>query len=421
MRTFLLLGGYLAGASLLWLAVAPGRAPFGAAAPKVESPEADVVTHGRRLAEEETEAGNSEAMSPPAVASHLRKVIPANATFESKVSQANFFPGSDEIACVTYGYGVMMTPCCARCEKKSKLACASAAQQVLGGGTVPFRPGTSCPQALAMFNSDPNAYVQARHPSATIFGLEPWQFSMCMRILTQLVYGAIYFYCIMVRYPYFMGPSEASARLQCENEVCATISQTRCSICCLSMFCSGPRAAHTFAVTGTCAYWPSLIIMSICPCPMLWWANSCTDLNVKLGARKRKDPCSGAACAFCCSCCVIAQDAEALDLATGAQTGCCGVDPPPMEMQQMQAQMQQGFDPYYQQGQYPPTGYPPQPYQQPYQQGPAYGQQYPGYAMPYGQEMQMQGQGSLCCCSASPPVPPMPQPAPYRPAYSAAY
>lgn len=418
MRTFLLLGGYFAGASLLWLAMTPGRAPFGGAAP--EAAESLEGTQGRRLAE--AEASNSEAMPPPTVTSHLRKVIPANATFESKVTQGTFLPGNDGyIACVSYGYAVMMTPCCARCSKKRATECARDGQQVLGGGTVPFPSGTTCPQALVEFNRDPGAYVPAGQNSQTIFGLEPWQFSLISRILTQLVYGAIYFFCIMTRYPYFMGPSEASARLEMENEVCAT-AQTRCPICCLSMFCSGPRAAHTFAATGTCGYWPSLILMSICPCPVLWWANSCTDLNVKLGARKRKDPCTGAACAWCCSCCVIAQDAEALDLATGAQTGFCGVDPPPLEMQQMQAQMQQGYDPYYQQGQYPPPGYPPSPspYQQPYQQQAPYGQ-YPGYAMPYGQEMPMQGQGSLCCCSASPPVPPMPQPAPYRPAYSAAY
>merc|ERR1719220_2832052 len=68
--------------------------------------------------------------------------------------------------------------------------------------------------------------------------------------------------------------------------------------------------------------------MTLCPCLTLYFMNSCSNLNENLGGRK-KDCCSGMICAFCCSCCVIAQDAESLDMATGARTKCCGVEQPP--------------------------------------------------------------------------------------------
>merc|ERR1712008_416387 len=81
--------------------------------------------------------------------------------------------------------------------------------------------------------------------------------------------------------------------------------------CVLAWCCSGPRAAHTFAAVGVMSYWPSLLLMSLVPCCTLWFVNSKSDLNVKLGG-ERRGLCMGCLCACCCSCCVIAQDAEAL-------------------------------------------------------------------------------------------------------------
>mmetsp|Transcript_38952 Transcript_38952/g.72319 ORF Transcript_38952/g.72319 Transcript_38952/m.72319 type:complete len:99 (-) Transcript_38952:66-362(-) len=92
----------------------------------------------------------------------------------------------------------------------------------------------------------------------------------------------------------------------------------------MSWLCSGPRAAHTFYSTGISDYWCSLFGMSLFPCCVLCVANSFTDLNEKLGGQKRGLLMS-CLCSYCCSCCVIAQDAESLDLSTGVRTGFCGV------------------------------------------------------------------------------------------------
>jgi len=147
------------------------------------------------------------------------------------------------------------------------------------------------------------------------------------RFVVLMIAGFLYWCCIASRYPKLWAPSPTSARLQSENELNATC-QASFANCLYSYICSQARAAHTFDATGTCNYWPSLVLMTLCPCPTLFWMNSCTDLNEKLGGR-RKDCCSGLIRTFCCSCCVIAQDAESLDMATGARTQCCGVEHAP--------------------------------------------------------------------------------------------
>merc|ERR1719337_292085 len=93
----------------------------------------------------------------------------------------------------------------------------------------------------------------------------------------------------------------------------------------LSWCCTGPRAAHTFYTTIGFNYWAGCFLTSLFPCCTLWYFNSFTDLNERLGGEKRSAV-MGLICACCCSCCVIAQDAEALDKITGARTQLCGVD-----------------------------------------------------------------------------------------------
>jgi len=144
------------------------------------------------------------------------------------------------------------------------------------------------------------------------------------RFVSLMIAGFFYWCCIVSKYPKLVGPSMTSARLQSENELNATCQASFVN-CLYSYLCSQARAAHTFDAAGVCNYWPSLLLMSLCPCPTLFFMNSCSNLNERLGGRK-KDCCTGLICSFCCSCCVIAQDAESLDMATGARTQCCGVE-----------------------------------------------------------------------------------------------
>jgi len=146
------------------------------------------------------------------------------------------------------------------------------------------------------------------------------------RILVQFLFGVIYYFLIVTKYPKLNGlhPTPEAIKLQSENAVSATL-QSSFPNCFYSLCCSGPRAAHTFHSTGVLDYWPGCIAMSLFPCCTLWVVNSFTDLNTKLGGVK-DNIFMGLICACCCSCCVIAQDAESLDMITGARTNFCGVD-----------------------------------------------------------------------------------------------
>lgn len=149
------------------------------------------------------------------------------------------------------------------------------------------------------------------------------------RILFQLVFGFIYYFLIVAKYPELekdQAPTEKAVELQQKDAFRASVGgETTFAILCLSYCCSAPRAAHTFHTTGVLTYWPSLILMTCFPCCTLFIMNSFTELNEKLGGEKA-GVLQSCICAFCCSCCVIAQDAETLDLMTGARTGLIGVE-----------------------------------------------------------------------------------------------
>jgi len=147
------------------------------------------------------------------------------------------------------------------------------------------------------------------------------------RIAVQFLFGVIYYFLIVAKYPKLDGlqPTPEAIKLQSENEVSATLEASFPN-CFFSWCCSGPRAAHTFHSTGVLDFWPGCVAMSLCPCCTLWLVNSFTDLNAKLGG-VRQNIFMGLVCACCCSCCLISQDAESLDMITGAKTKLCGVDP----------------------------------------------------------------------------------------------
>jgi len=140
------------------------------------------------------------------------------------------------------------------------------------------------------------------------------------RILLQLLFGGLYYYLIVSKYPMLdsVKPTTEAIKLQELDELTATF-ETSIPNCLLSWCCTGPRAAHTFHSAGVLNFWPGCILMSLFPCCMLWWANSCTDLKELLGGAK-KNCCVGALSACFCSCCLVAQDAQSLDQITGSET-----------------------------------------------------------------------------------------------------
>jgi hypothetical protein len=146
-------------------------------------------------------------------------------------------------------------------------------------------------------------------------------------IVWNLIYGTIYYFLVVRNYPALAGNEDVSRGA-------AVMSQSECGACCsgrvsctnllLSACCIGPRAAHTFDKAGLLNFWIGLVLMTCCPWFTLCYSNGCTDLNERLGGEKRG--CINAIlCAWCCSCCVVAQDAQALDDISDVHVGLCGV------------------------------------------------------------------------------------------------
>lgn len=226
---------------------------------------------------------------------------------------ASSAPAAEQVRLAVSEAGAVSEP-----EKVADNSSHSNASEVAGG-----RRHFSVAEEVASFAAR-SAHAIARHPKeeeAASGG------SWGVRIVLQLLFGLLYYSIIVSKYPVLKdaAPTPAAVELQKENEVMATL-KTSPPNCLLALCCSGPRAAHTFHATGVMNYWLGLILMTFFPCCTLWGTNSCTNLNETLGGEKR-NPVMGCACAFFCSCCVIAQDAEALDMISGYQTGFTGVTP----------------------------------------------------------------------------------------------
>jgi hypothetical protein len=197
----------------------------------------------------------------------------------------------------------------------------SATASVGGGGSAtgihPLRRASIVVQELQ--RRALRSKLRTSRPS-TVYTGSGWS----IRIFVQLLFALVYYSMIVSRYPQLKQfPSRMSMKLQRQNEVSAALDTT-VSNCLLSWFCSGPRAAHTFHSTGILNYWVGCCLMTCCPCLTLWIVESTSGLKEKLGGESR-NCCESCLCAFFCSCCVIAQDAESLDLITGVQTRLCEV------------------------------------------------------------------------------------------------
>mmetsp|Transcript_28415 Transcript_28415/g.49616 ORF Transcript_28415/g.49616 Transcript_28415/m.49616 type:complete len:355 (-) Transcript_28415:43-1107(-) len=138
------------------------------------------------------------------------------------------------------------------------------------------------------------------------------------RVFLQLIFGVIYYFLVVQKFPR-PDPSRhippAAVELQKQNPLRATSMSTP-KVCALSFLCPGPRAAHTYEITGVMNYWLGLCCMSCFPCCTLFTLNKFTDLNARLGGEPMSF-CPGLLYACFCSCCLIAQDAESLDIIVG--------------------------------------------------------------------------------------------------------
>jgi hypothetical protein len=146
------------------------------------------------------------------------------------------------------------------------------------------------------------------------------------RIFIALIVGGIYYYRVVKGYPKLeeVDPNEDTAEFahmmmsagECEGCGMATFV-----LGCCALVCPAPRLAHTLHSTGKMNYWVALLLGTFLQPCMVLYGSACTSLRKDLGgegAANRK--CHRATCAFCCPCCVIAKQAQALDMKVGWRT-----------------------------------------------------------------------------------------------------
>eukprot|EP00928_Gymnodinium_smaydae_P023550 TRINITY_DN19394_c1_g3_i1.p1 TRINITY_DN19394_c1_g3~~TRINITY_DN19394_c1_g3_i1.p1 ORF type:complete len:259 (+),score=25.37 TRINITY_DN19394_c1_g3_i1:57-779(+) len=161
-----------------------------------------------------------------------------------------------------------------------------------------------------------------------------WQHSFGPIVLLHVGFGVVFYFAVVKRYRsyYFMGSGSDTAfdgALLSQEMMMQDPCSAALGACCtknwwLAMCCTPARQAMTYHVTGILSFFPSLLFSTFCSCCMVWFTSSFTDMNDTLGGNQ-KNCCEGCVIGFCCSCCVVAQDSEALDLATGSKTGFCSL------------------------------------------------------------------------------------------------
>lgn len=156
-------------------------------------------------------------------------------------------------------------------------------------------------------------------------------------IILNIIIAIVYYVLIVNKYPPHTAlpsaghPNFENAR-RWQNEVqgsqFGTVEKTfggvSMSNCLFALFCPYQRNAHTLNRSIGFNYWLGFFATMFCPCCTLWYQHTSTRVNEALAGEKRSCI-SGFFCAWCCSCCLIATDAEALDIAAGKETYCCGV------------------------------------------------------------------------------------------------
>lgn len=140
-------------------------------------------------------------------------------------------------------------------------------------------------------------------------------------IIAQLLYGVVFYFLVVSKYPMFSSANNSSTRVMNESAV----FRINVGAVCLQTFCC-PSAilAHVMQATGVLNYWVALILGSLCPCCTLLGATHFLETGQKLGGQPKGFFPNCLEAVFC-SCCVIAQSQDALDAATGVELGYCSV------------------------------------------------------------------------------------------------
>lgn len=139
-------------------------------------------------------------------------------------------------------------------------------------------------------------------------------------ILTQIICG-ILFYCLVAsKFPDLVEQNSESKQIMEESTIC----RIKLGASCLQACCfPAAMLAKVMKSTQVANYWVALVLAACFPCCTIFASVQCCDMDKKLGLGTAKGFVCNAFEACCCSWCLIAQTTDALDAATGWQTGCC--------------------------------------------------------------------------------------------------
>jgi len=142
-------------------------------------------------------------------------------------------------------------------------------------------------------------------------------------VVVQIMYNVVYYYLEVRKTPVLTGKEDVrhARNVQRMNMLGAMLTANTKNLL-NSLFCLPSRAAHTFHSTNVMPYWLGWIASSCClPC-VLCWAHDNQGMHAKLGGKPRGCGGKSSCCISACFCpvCMVAKDAEALDMITEGVT-----------------------------------------------------------------------------------------------------
>jgi hypothetical protein len=156
-------------------------------------------------------------------------------------------------------------------------------------------------------------------------------------IVINIIIAIVYYVLIVSKYPPHTAlPSEGHPNFESARQFQSEVAGSQCGVVektfggvsmpniLFALCCGYQRNAHTLYSSIGFNYWAGFFITMFCPCCTMWYQQTSTRVNEAIGGTKRSCL-HGFLCAWCCMCCLVATDAESLDIAAGKETYCCGV------------------------------------------------------------------------------------------------
>lgn len=150
-----------------------------------------------------------------------------------------------------------------------------------------------------------------------------------VRTLGGLIVGTVYYFRVVRGYPKLADVNQKDtapyAHLLMSAHECEGCGMATSVVGCCALVCPAPRLAHTLHSAGKMNYWLGLVLGTFLQPCMVLYGSGCTSLRKDLGGDAAANMvCHRNTCAFCCSCCVIAKQAQALDMKVGWRTSWFG-------------------------------------------------------------------------------------------------